>query len=110
MRSIRLAVALTVAIAAPLAAQQPIPGLDAAGMDRSVRPGDDFFGYANGGWVRASVIPADRSAIGAFSIAAQRADTQLAQVVRDAAAANAAHGTDVQRIGDFYTSYRDTAA
>ena len=110
MRSIRLALALTVAIAAPLTAQQPIPGLDAAGMDRAVRPGDDFFAYANGGWVRASVIPADRSSIGAFSIAAERADTQLAQVVREAAAAHAAQGTDGQRIGDFYTSYRDTSA
>ena len=110
MRSIRLALALTVAIAAPLTAQQPIPGLDAAGMDRAVRPGDDFFAYANGGWVRASVIPAGRSSIGAFSIAAERADTQLAQVVREAAEAHATHGSDGQRIGDFYTSYRDTSA
>ena len=110
VRSIRLAVALALGIAAPIAAQQPIPGLDAAGIDRSVRPGDDFFAYANGGWIRSTAIPADRSAIGAFSIAAERADSQLAQVIREAAAAHAAHGTDAQRIGDFYASYRDTAA
>ncbi len=37
------------------------PGLDVAGMDRAVKPGDNFFTYANGGWDKTTEIPADRS-------------------------------------------------
>ena len=52
-----------------LAAQQQAhassPGLDLAGMDRSVKPGDDFFDYANGTWLKQTEIPADRSSYGA---------------------------------------------
>ena len=60
-------VATAVAVAGPLAAQGPnqarpaVGGLDLAGMDRSVQPGDDFFAYANGTWLKQTEIPADRS-------------------------------------------------
>ena len=102
--------ALALALAAPLAAQTPVPGLDAAGMDRDVRPGDDFYGYASGAWVRQTVIPADRSAYGSFNVAAERAEAQLTALVREAAAADAPAGSDLRAIGDFYTAYADTAA
>ncbi len=46
-------------------------GFDAAGMDRAVRPGDDFFGFANGGWVRTTEIPADRSVWNTFGVLAE---------------------------------------
>ena len=38
-------------------------GLDLAGMDKSVAPGDDFFRYANGAWLKSTEIPADRSSL-----------------------------------------------
>ena len=98
--------ALVFAVAATAAAQ--IPGLDAAGMDRTVSPGDDFYQYANGAWVRNTVIPADRSAFGSFNIAAERASAAVTAVVHDAASAPA--GTDLRRAGDFYTAFRDTTA
>jgi predicted metalloendopeptidase len=49
-----------------LAACSPAPvtygaGIDAAGMDTAVKPGDDFFAYANGAWDKAAEIPTDRS-------------------------------------------------
>ncbi|MEO8226683.1 MAG: M13 family metallopeptidase [Gemmatimonadota bacterium] len=98
--------------AAPLAAQSAAtgPGLDTAGMDRSVRPGDDFFRYANGGWFEHTTIPADRSAIGASSVSAKRAEEGLAALVQGAAAAKAPAGSDRRKVGDFYGSYLDTAA
>ena len=37
------------------------PAVDVAGMDRAIRPGDDFYGYANGGWMKTTVIPPDRA-------------------------------------------------
>jgi predicted metalloendopeptidase len=85
-------------------------GLDMSAMDRSVAPGDDFYGYANGTWLRTFEIPADRSGYGAFNIAADRADKQLAELVEGAAAGRAASGSDLRRIGDFYRSWVDTAA
>ncbi len=109
-----LLAALALSSAAPLAAQhRPIPGLDAAGMDTTVRPGDDFYRYANGRWQENTAIPADRSSFGSFSIAAQRADSQVTAIVRAAAAASAAQapaGSELRKIGDYYTAFLDTAA
>ena len=103
-----LVLALPLAPAAPLAAQQrAIPGLDAAGMDTTVRPGNDFYRYANGGWDRATTIPADRSSLTSFAITDQRARAQLTSLIRSYAAAGPVGG-DRQRIGDFYTAYLDT--
>ena len=109
-RSALLVLALGIAPAAPLAAQQrAAPGLDVAGMDPSVRPGDDFYRYANGAWERTTSIPAARSSFNAFAVADQRSRAQLRTLVRQAAAARGATG-DRRRIGDFYTAYLDTAA
>ena len=98
---------LALALAAPLAAQT-VPGLDAAGMDTTVAPGDDFFRYANGAWLRTTAIPADRSTYGAFNIAAERASAAIDAVVHGATTAPA--GTDLRRAGDVYTAFRDTVA
>ncbi|HEX9952862.1 MAG TPA: M13 family metallopeptidase [Rubricoccaceae bacterium] len=105
------ALALVLPLAAPLAAQTPaVPGLDAAGMDRSVLPGDDFYRYANGTWLREIEIPADRSAYGSFNTAAALADAEVSALVREAAAAGAPAGSDLRRIGDYYTALIDTTA
>ena len=42
-------------------------------MDKSIAPGDDFYGYANGGWMKSTEIPADRSSYGALAVLAQQA-------------------------------------
>jgi len=107
-----LATALVLAPLGRLAAQAPAAGhgLDVAGMDRSVKPGDDFYQYANGTWQRTTEIPADRSSFGAFSIATASAERQLTEVMQQAVAAKAEPGTDLRRIGDYYTSFADTAA
>src|SRR5699024_3203941 len=68
--SFALLVALSAAIApaSPLGAQQhTVPGLDMAGMDTTVRPGSDFYRFANGGWDRTASIPADRSSLTSFA-------------------------------------------
>ncbi|MEO7964503.1 MAG: M13 family metallopeptidase, partial [Gemmatimonadaceae bacterium] len=99
-------------IAAQQAARKPalraaIPGLDAASIDSSVRPGDDFYRYANGGWDRATTIPSDRSSLSGFSIADARSRVNLRTLVRRDAAAHGVTG-DRQRIGAFYTAFLDT--
>ena len=113
-RIVRSAAILTFAAvfvhAAPLAAQRVIPGLDAAGIDTTVSPGDDFYRYANGGWERRTEIPNDRSSFGSFSIAARLADAHVKEIIHGAAAAHAAPGSELRKIGDLYTAYLDTAA
>jgi putative endopeptidase len=104
------AFALALAATAPVAAQEAVPGLDAAGMDRSVRPGDDFYRYANGAWERQTAIPGDRGSVSGFAVAARRAEEQLTALVQATAAAKAPPGSDLRRIGDFYTAFLDTAA
>lgn len=104
-----LAVSASLALAPLLAAQQAVPGLSAAAMDRSVHPGDDFYAYANGSWQRDTEIPADRSTFGAFSIAAEAAEKQLTEVV-EGATADAPAGSDSRRIADFHAAWLDTAA
>src|ERR1044072_6212507 len=59
-------------------------GIDLTGMDRSVDPGDDFFRYANGGWLKAVQIPADRPAYGAFDIIAEKVRTRTADLIKGA--------------------------
>lgn len=85
-------------------------GIDLAGMETSVKPGDNFYLYANGDWVSRTTIPADRTSINQFSKLADRSDKQVQAIIDDAVKANAAAGTDTRRIADLYRSYMDEAA
>jgi predicted metalloendopeptidase len=105
-----VSLSVTLVRSAPLAAQRVVPGLDAAGMDTTVLPGNDFYRYANGNWERRTQIPPDRSSYGGFNIAAERAEAQLNTVIHGAASAHAAAGTELRKIGDYYSAFLDTAA
>ena len=96
-------------LAAPLAQAQDTHGVALSSIDHSVKPGDNFFLYANGMWIKNTELPADRASIGSFSIIADRTDKQVAGIIADAAKANAAEGTDTRRIADLYASFMDTA-
>ena len=85
-------------------------GLDVAGMDRSVAPGDDFFAYANGTWSRNTPIPPDRSSIGIFAMLAERTGKQVSDLIQGVGKTNPAAGTDARKIADYYASYLDQAA
>ena len=97
--------AVLLLIPAGLAAQ----GLDTAGMDRSVRPGDAFFEYANGGWAARTEIPADRSSYGSSAILVEQTDERVAELVRGAGE-NAPAGSERRKVGDFYASFMDSTA
>lgn len=79
------------------------------GYDRQVRPQDDLFTFANGQWVRTTQIPADRSGYGAFQKVDEQAQQHLRTIVEDSVARHGAAGSPDQQIGDFYTSFMDTA-
>ena len=81
-----------------------------AGIDKSVKAGDGFDHYANGGWRSRTEIPADRSSIGAFLTAALLVEQRNVEIIAGAARSNAAAGTDARRIGDYYDAWLDRAA
>ncbi len=67
MRKIWYAVALASVATVVLTAEAPVFGpwgLSLGYIDASVKPGDDFFRYSNGGWVKTAAIPADRTVAG----------------------------------------------
>jgi putative endopeptidase len=96
------------ALAGAAQPQPPDPGLDFAGIDRAVRPGDDFFLYANGSWLKTAEIPADRSSWGPDEKLAELTDERNAELIRNAT--GAALGSEARRVGDYYASFMDEAA
>ncbi len=85
-------------------------GLDLAAMDTSAKPGDDFYGYANGAWQRSTEIPADRSSVGSFHRAFLTTERQTRELLDGILASRPEPGTDAARIADFYNAFIDTAA
>jgi len=83
---------------------------DKSGMDTTVAPGDDFFTYANGGWVKNTKIPDDQTSWGAFNLLYEGNQKKTKAILDQAAASKAATGTTEQKIGDFYASGMDSAA
>jgi putative endopeptidase len=84
--------------------------VDLAGIDRSVAPGDDFFGYANGAWIKSTEIPADRSSWGVSGVVEELTSRRTADLIADTARTEAPAGSDARKIGDFYASFMDEAA
>ncbi len=106
-----LAVALLCSVPAVSRAADPPPaglGLDFAGIDRAVAPGDDFFHYANGLWIKSATIPADRSSWGPDEQLAEQTDARNAELIR--AAASAAPGSEARKVGVYFASFMDEAA
>jgi putative endopeptidase len=93
---------------APHAADRPT-GVDLAGMDHSVKPGDDFDGYANGNWRKTAVIPPDRASTGIFLQVFNKAEQRNADLIKAAGAANAPAGSNESKIADYYAAFMDQA-
>lgn len=89
-----------------LKVEQPLNSIN---LDATVKPGDDFYQYANGGWLKSNSIPADKSRYGAFEELDEENTTQLRGIMEEASADKSAKpGSVKQKIGDFYTSGMDT--
>jgi len=85
-------------------------GVDLAGMNKSLNPGDSWYDYVNGTWEKNTVIPADKSSWGGAGVLAELSTTRTRDLIQDIAAKPAAKGTNAQKIGDLYRSYMDEAA
>src|SRR5262245_16596019 len=83
-------------------------GLNLAAMDKKVKPGDDFYAYANGNWMTSTEIPADRSSVGGFFIADQQREKNARALIDGILQSNPAAGSDEARIRDYYNAYLNT--
>jgi putative endopeptidase len=93
----------------PAAARPPAAigafGVDLAARDPNVKPGDDFFRYANGAWAANTQIPADRTRWGTFDILREKADQDARAIIEEVALAGGAPGSIQQKIADFYNTF-----
>jgi endothelin-converting enzyme/putative endopeptidase len=103
-----LAIALIPA-AAQNDAEQPTHGINVSHMDRSVKPGDNFYEFANGDWLKKTEIPADRASMGVFTALDMLATQNTRNLIEEAAKAKGAPGTPTGRIADLFNSYMDEA-
>jgi putative endopeptidase len=95
--------------AAPHQAQIGAFGLDLSARDLTVRPGDDFFRYANGHWLDTHAIPPDRPSWGSPERLQEDAQEKVRALI-EALPAGAPVGSIEQKVGDFYRAYMDTEA
>jgi len=86
-----------------------VTGIDRAGLGLATAPGDDFWTYANGAWVKTHPIPADRSSYGLSAILSEQVNKQTADLIQEAAK-SAKPGSEVQKVGDTYASFMDEDA
>jgi len=82
--------------------------IDPANMDLSVRPGDNFYLYANGTWIKNNPVPASKTRWGSFD-ELRESNLKRLRALLESAAAGAATDPRLQKIGDFYTSGMDSA-
>lgn len=98
-------------LATTVSAQNRTQFLDPKNMDLSVKPGDNFYKYANGTWLKNTPIPASETRWGSFNQLQEFNYNALYKLLTDAAGAkNPAKGSNVQKVGDFYLSGMDSAA
>ncbi|HKD14533.1 MAG TPA: M13 family metallopeptidase [Candidatus Angelobacter sp.] len=90
--------------------EQSAHGIAVANIDRSVVPGDDFYNYANGAWIKRTEIPPDRSGVGVFSRLGDLTNKRLADLIAELAKSNPPAGSSARQIADLYNSYMDEAA
>ncbi|MDH4055502.1 MAG: peptidase M13 [Gammaproteobacteria bacterium] len=103
---------LTLVACSKEAAEPPVAkalgsGITLENMDTSVRPGDDFFSYVNGGWVAKTEIPADKGRFGTFDLLRDASQDNVKVIIEESASGDFAKGTDEQKVGDLYRSYMD---
>jgi putative endopeptidase len=106
-----IVVGLTAALAPYARTAPPVdepkfpPGIEVAGMDRSVSPGANFFAYANGTWLRTNEIPSDLSTYGSWDILKELGERRVANLIQQQSEGTATAGSEAQKISDYFASF-----
>ncbi len=91
-------------------AATPVHGINVANMDKSHKPGDNFYLYCNGDWIKNTPMPADRARLSVFSALDDIANKNTAAIIEEIAKSDAAGGSSKRKIADLYNSYMDEKA
>ncbi len=83
--------------------------IDPANMDLTVKPGDNFYVYANGAWLKSNPVPASKTRWGSFDALGMKSLESLKGLCEDASK-NTGKNSIYQRVGDFYASAMDSTA
>ena len=79
-------------------------------VDRSIKPGDDFYRYANGSWLKTAVIPIGQTSFDTRAILVERTSTRVRDLIQEAASAQSGKGSAQQKVGYYYASFMDQDA
>ena len=85
----------------------PRSGIDLSAMDTTIKPGDDFFSYVNGTWVKSTEVPADKASYSVFAVLNDEAQENVRLIIEESANGDFEPGTDEQKVGDLYNSFLD---
>ena len=88
---------------------QATPGITVANMDRSVKPGDDFYRFANGEWIRRTEIPPDRAGVNVFTKLGDLSNQRTKDLIEELAKSKAPAGSGERKVADLFNSYMDEA-
>ncbi len=102
-----LAFTLLPAQAQDTAAAPATHGINVANMDKSVKPGDNFYLYCNGDWIKNTPMPADRARLSVFSALDDIANKNTAAIIEETAKNGASGDASKRKIADLYNSYMD---
>ena len=78
--------------------------------DSSVKPGDDFYRYANAGWLKENSIPDGRSTYDTRAMLTEKTSQRVRHLIQYSALAHASKGSIVQKVGDYYAGFMDEAS
>jgi predicted metalloendopeptidase len=98
------------AVSLGLASAPAAQNVNTQDMDRSVKPGDDFYRFANGGWLRTVAVPAGQSSYGTSAMLMEKTSERVRNLIQEAAAARPAAASVAQKVGDYYVSFMDENA
>ena len=76
-------------------------------IDHAIKPGDDFYRYANGGWLKTAVIPAGQTNFDTRAILKEKTSQRVRSLIQEAAAAKPVKGSNAHKVGDYYASFMD---
>ncbi|MEB3014240.1 M13 family metallopeptidase [Capnocytophaga gingivalis] len=80
-------------------------GLELSAMDTSLRPGDDFYNYVSGSWMKTAKIPADKPAWGSFYMLMEKTDEQCLSILDDLLQKEYPKGSEGEKIQTLYKEY-----
>ncbi len=92
------------------AAVHEVHGIVVANIDRSVKPGDDFYRFANGEWIKRTEIPPDRGGVDVWTKLTDLSNQRSADLIKELASSNPAAGSNSRKVADLFNSYMDEAA